>query len=229
MSYYAIDEEAILYLEVPYVAKDFAKKLGAKWDPVKKQWFISCSMDIAAFKQWLVFTKSEHGNMRADYFYLAQVNRNCYKCAQNTLVNAIILPQGFEVVDDSIMEELEKQNIPVEGKLFCRQNYSSIVSYVTYISLEALKEIYKYIDCCFFREEYSMSVDYSYYRSICQHCHSAQGDNYIISEYNSVFHPSNIEDFHKIQFYKIQQKIKIRAGAYSIDYEPLDYMIMQNV
>lgn len=72
-------------------------------------------------------------------------------------------------------------------------------------------------------------MGYSYYRSICQYCRSAQGDNYIISEYNSVFSPVSIDDFNKIQFYKIQQKIKIRAGIHSVGYGPSNSMVLSNI
>lgn len=35
----------------------------------------------------------------------------------------------------------------------------------------------------FFQKKYSYEAGYDYYRSICKHCSSVQGDHFIISEY----------------------------------------------
>ena len=216
-----------IYLEVPYSQKDIAKNLGAKWDPVKKQWYVSGNLDIKPFKKWLPFIETEE-NLRAEYFYLAQANKHCYKCNNSTVVNAIILPEGFEAVDDYTMDELEAQGIHVEKTLFCQQDYQSILSYVTYISPEALDIIYEYTGCSF-KKEYSSSVNYSYYRSICNICLAAQGDNYTISEFNTAFHPINIDDFKKIKFYKIPQKIRVHAGINSVGYSSDNSVVVRNI
>ena len=43
-------QDSKIYLNVPYAEKDAAKALGAKWDPVKKQWYAPANIDIAAFE-----------------------------------------------------------------------------------------------------------------------------------------------------------------------------------
>ncbi len=40
------------YLNVPYVEKDSAKALGAKWDAVNKKWYVSPNVDITPFSRW---------------------------------------------------------------------------------------------------------------------------------------------------------------------------------
>jgi hypothetical protein len=160
-------------------------------------------------------------NFKADYFYLAQAPRNCYKCNRSTLVNAIILPEGFETIDHYTMDELEAEGVDLGDKtLFCSENYLSLLSYVTYISPDALEQIYsQYTNKELFHQAYSATTRSSYYRSICNYCGAAQGDNYVISEFDSTFRPVNIKDFEKIQFHKIEQKIKICAGENSVGYE----------
>lgn len=164
--------------------------------------------------------KSENDiNFIAKYFYLAQTTQNCYKCRENILVNAIVLPESFETIDHEAIEDLEQQGIYVEEfSLFHSQNYRSILSYLTYISSGALEKIYKHVDEHLFQKKYSFSVGYEYYRSICNYCGSAQGDNFVISEYNSTFHPIDIEGFEKIKFYKIDEEIKVSAGSNSVGY-----------
>jgi hypothetical protein len=158
-------------------------------------------------------------NFISKYFYLVQTTQNCYKCRKSILVNAIVLPKGFETIDHCAIDDLEQQGIDVgELSLFCSQNYQSILSYLTYISPGALEKIYKYVDEQLFQKKYSFTANYEYYRSICNYCGSAQGDNFVISEYNSAFYPVNIEDFKKIKFYKIDEEIKAIAASNSAGY-----------
>lgn len=63
----------------------------------------------------------ENENLRAKYFYLAQTQTNCYKCKKSTLINAIILPKGFETIDEYAIEDLEEQGIPVEKNFLFAQ------------------------------------------------------------------------------------------------------------
>lgn len=43
-----------IYLNVPFEEKDLAKKYGAKWDPLCKQWFTFESSDLKQFAKWLI-------------------------------------------------------------------------------------------------------------------------------------------------------------------------------
>lgn len=40
------------FLKVPYAEKDEAKRLGAKWDPVRKKWYVPQGVDVAPFSRW---------------------------------------------------------------------------------------------------------------------------------------------------------------------------------
>lgn len=41
------------YLRVPFAEKDEAKRLGARWDPAKKLWYVQSAPNLAAFERWL--------------------------------------------------------------------------------------------------------------------------------------------------------------------------------
>lgn len=41
------------YLNVPYSEKEEAKKLGARWSPGNKSWFIEEIPDIIPFIKWM--------------------------------------------------------------------------------------------------------------------------------------------------------------------------------
>ena len=92
-------------------------------------------------------------NFRAEYFYLAQTYTNCYRCGRSILVNAIILPEGFEGIDEYAIEDLQEEGISVENNIpFCSYDYFSIVSYLTYISSEALAQIYNHVSNYLFQK-----------------------------------------------------------------------------
>ncbi|RTL24352.1 MAG: hypothetical protein EKK49_21540 [Rhodocyclaceae bacterium] len=40
-------------LKVPFAEKDEAKRLGARWDPANKTWYVKDVEDLAAFARWL--------------------------------------------------------------------------------------------------------------------------------------------------------------------------------
>lgn len=41
-----------IYLDVPFAQKDQAKALGARWDAVRKKWYIPSGTDSAPFAKW---------------------------------------------------------------------------------------------------------------------------------------------------------------------------------
>lgn len=40
-------------LKVPFAEKDEAKRLGARWDPANKTWYVKDAEDLTAFARWL--------------------------------------------------------------------------------------------------------------------------------------------------------------------------------
>ena len=39
-------------LKVPFAEKDEAKRLGARWDPANKVWYVKDVADLSAFARW---------------------------------------------------------------------------------------------------------------------------------------------------------------------------------
>jgi hypothetical protein len=40
-------------LQVPFAEKDDAKRLGARWDPARKVWYVENKADLSPFARWL--------------------------------------------------------------------------------------------------------------------------------------------------------------------------------
>ncbi len=45
-------QSGITYLDVPYIDKDRAKRLGAKWDASARKWYAR-NIDLYNFKKWI--------------------------------------------------------------------------------------------------------------------------------------------------------------------------------
>ena len=43
---------AQVFLNVPYAEKDEAKRLGARWDPARKKWYVPNGVDAEQFSRW---------------------------------------------------------------------------------------------------------------------------------------------------------------------------------
>ena len=42
-----------MILEVPFEEKDEAKRIGAKWDPDLRKWFVPNGIDSKPFSKWI--------------------------------------------------------------------------------------------------------------------------------------------------------------------------------
>ena len=51
-------------LRVPYVEKNDAKKLGARWDPERQTWYVPPGLEIDSFGRWLL--KVPHESTEVD-------------------------------------------------------------------------------------------------------------------------------------------------------------------
>lgn len=43
----------IVWLNVPFADKDRAKRLGARWSPSRKKWYVENKEDLAPFLAWM--------------------------------------------------------------------------------------------------------------------------------------------------------------------------------
>lgn len=215
-------KHGITYIDVPYAEKEQAKKLGARWDPLKSSWFISNALDHSQFVRWLPVPVSVYDiNMRSSYFYLAESKRDCFRCNKSISVYAIILPDGFEHINSDMLDFFDKRGTKNNKVPYSKRHYSSIVSYVSYISPKALESIYKIVDESYFTKRFSKIAKQNYFMNICQHCHAGQGDFFLIEEFSTPFWPRSEEAQKKLVFHKILIDIKIFASGHSAGYDPL--------
>jgi len=109
------------YLNVPYSKKDYAKALGAKWDPVSSTWYVTNAATRQICKKWLPAQKCF-----APYETLIS-QESCYRCGTLSQVAALAVSgveDGQEDLKDIplILMHLEYLNYPFIAML---KNYNS--------------------------------------------------------------------------------------------------------
>lgn len=66
-----------IFLDVPFVEKDAAKALGARWNPSARKWYIATGTDLAPFSAWLPANASISSSINTP-------NNNQYELAEPT-------------------------------------------------------------------------------------------------------------------------------------------------
>src|SRR3954469_22652228 len=94
-------------LKVPFKDKDEAKKLGAKWDSEKKTWYTFFDSKIEIFFNWLEDIGTDHDDISADYFYIAESERKCWDCKKRTKIFTFLL-EKYKKVEAAEEEELNE-------------------------------------------------------------------------------------------------------------------------
>jgi Domain of unknown function (DUF5710) len=86
-------------LNVPFHERDDAKRLGARWDAVRKTWFLPDCAVTALFTKWL--PQQSDINLRCTSYFIAQSVRTCWHCGRDSHVFSFLLPRGHETRQES--------------------------------------------------------------------------------------------------------------------------------
>jgi len=181
-------------LNVPFVEKDEAKKLGAKWDPDNKTWYISKKSNLKLFAKWLPKVLDEwEPNIVANYYYIAESIKTCWKCKRETPVHTFFITK-YEIND----EKWEEQVIP------------TFISNIVKINKEALNTIQVYNNGYF--QDFTKTSQTKYYMNHCKYCKAKQGDFNLHNEPNIAFMPVNEEGLKKMKFYPVKERLEVEGG-----------------
>ncbi len=120
-------EDDIIFLNVPYSERNKVKRLGAKWEPFAKKWYIPRTDELEVFTKWL---PKKFMVLAVAPVYIIESSKICWKC--NNIVQVITLSSEKVIQNE---EDLNKNIESLTGPLVI---YSSI-SYIP-ISLAKLIE-----------------------------------------------------------------------------------------
>ena len=207
-------------LNVPFHDKDVAKRLGVRWNPEEKTWFVADGVDTDPFRQWL--PQPPKINVRSACYFVAQSRRCCWKCERETNVFGVVLPsghaaltemsEGTEIADDA---EYEQWRSRPESVVWVPQDSASILHYITYISetekvrIESLASRY--------RMDFSKTTGTSYWMNHCESCGMKQGDFEVVEEFDAPLRPVNLDHARQILLHQFLEPFE--ASASMIAYE----------
>jgi hypothetical protein len=190
-------------LNVPFHEREDARRLGARWDAVRKTWFLPDRTETAPFTKWL--PRQPDINIRCHSYFVAQSMRACWHCDRDTHVFSFLLPPGHEawrVSDESARWELQAS--------------AAIVYYITWIPSNVQTQIRSLTG--HYRNDFSKTTQSFYWMNHCERCGMKQGDFELFEEFDTPFCPINWQDASRILLHSVRTAFE--ASASSIAYEP---------
>jgi hypothetical protein len=203
-------------LKVPFQEKDEAKRLGARWDPQGKIWFVPDGVDPEPCVRWM--PKTPGVNYRSSHFFVASAPVLCWKCGTPTWVYAIALPGGHEQLD--IDEDAEDGTSGEESWISIDE--PAFLYYIDYLPTavqDRVRALTRH-----FHVDYSKTTDSSYWMNHCEHCSAKQGDFPLFCEPGSPFVPMTESDAAAVTLQRASASFEAHADGYSYDPEFFRYM-----
>lgn len=197
-------------LDVPFAEKDDVKKLGARWDKELKIWYVPKGISEVPFQKWLPFR-----NVRSSKWYVSQTIDYCWKCHEDTLFTAILLPAGHETLEADESNSDEEKNIHSQAYWQVREN-PAFVFYIDDLPAQVLSHLKSFRH--FLSKDYSKTTNSRYWMNHCEHCHAKQGDFPLHCEPNGYFSPIEIPLAEKIQLTLVDSSFTASCGGISHDH-----------
>lgn len=201
----------MLLLNVPYGEKDEAKKLGARWNPDYKKWYVPKKEDYPKFAKWIL---TQGDIVACDALYILEGKQRCFKCGKETRVIGFALENFYEFEGDLYDDEIEatywSDVIRIAGP----------IDPIPAPLLKYLQGKYNY------KDRYSSTTGESHINNCCEHCDVLQGDFFLFHETNSPFFIDSPEKVKNLQIYKVSLKRDLIINA-SVSYGSNDEWIKQ--
>jgi hypothetical protein len=182
-------------LNVPFSQKDEAKKLGARWNPDSKKWFIPDGISDLPFQRWIEKNNPRQDTRPATQTMFAPVwlltsYENCYCCHKNSSVFAIT------------SQAIEDYDVGDENDVHYQTHRADKNHYVSISNLEQVDErIGQYLAKAApnYRMDFSKTQHARVYMNHCEHCQAKLGDFYMHNEPGGAFYPDSYEDAQKMK------------------------------
>jgi hypothetical protein len=190
-------------LQVPFRDKDEAKRLGARWDPSARVWFVPQELEPARFARWL--PADEAPNVRSETYFIASSTRGCWRCGATSPVHGFILPPGHETLDSCDDAEPDTWEPGEEPTLLCYLEWLApeIVARITAVTPH-------------YRIAYSQETGSFYWMNRCAHCDAPFGDHETYCEPGQGFLAFTLEDARRVTLHHVEEPFAAWCGSYSI-------------
>lgn len=160
-----------LALKVPFAEKDQAKKLFARWDAERKNWYATNRKYYYKFKKWI-----PGEIVVTDFLGILQGVVTCWKCGKQTHVSspAITALNTIDIEDGGTITDFSGFDV----YSFPWETASAIMpkQFVEYgRKTRSIKRVF------------SKTKGYAYLGNVCEHCTSLQGNFFLYEEPDSPF------------------------------------------
>ncbi len=185
-------------LNVPYAEKDIVKKLGARWDPINKTWYVPDNVDLKKFSKWIDDLKP---NLILDNLFIAVSQERCWKC-QKVVPVLSLCSKNFTYIENP-------------GKVDSyTQEFKNDLTFFSSINLPSQK-IAQYINnkFPFYYPDYSKTIQSKYWMNHCIFCKAKLGDFFLYNEPGGAFFPIDPDDAKKIELIHISHVEKIEING----------------
>lgn len=197
-------EELRYYLQVPFKEKELAKTRGAKWNPIRKQWYTFDISEYEQFRKWLNF--DSEFTVFADSFFIAESSRLCWKCVRETPVYALYLTKYEYAEWPDYIDMTDEMNQTPEWF----KDSSAFFTEPSEIHVDSIKS-FQHIQHPIIQRIIQISSTQNG-QQYCKNCSAKQGNFFLFEEVDSPFGFLDNDRSKKIKLYKIQYPIKINAG-----------------
>ena len=208
MLWFRMGENEMLLLNVPYKEKDEAKKLGAKWNPDIKKWYVQDRKEYFRFYKWIT---TQGRIVACNNIYVLEGKQKCFKCGRETKVIGFGLEDYYDFsaydIEDGLTKRVEYYNDVIR-----------IVGPIEPIPETILKYLQKNYN---YKMRYSKTTNESHINNCCDNCDVLQGDFFLFSEVDSPFWIDSVEKVKNLKIYRIPLKNDIILDA-SIRYSSTD-------
>lgn len=203
-----------LLLNVPFAQKDEVKKLGAKWNPLLKKWYVESQNDYHKFLKWILNGKDE-ALIICDHIYIVKGTRTCFKCHKNTNVIGFGIENRFEIIDSKVYGG--------DNPCTYENGEINIASYINPLP----KLFYNYLEKTYnYHLSFSKTTSSSSYSNNCQHCNMLQGNFFLFEEVDSPFFIDCVETARSLTLYKIKLHYDFIAEV-NLGFGSSDYLIKE--
>lgn len=186
----------MLYLDVPFTEKDAAKRLGARWNPNMKKWYVEKRFDYPKFAKWILNGEGEM-DVICDHVFLVVGQRKCYRCGNDIPVITFAIEKYCHFWNEDYYEEPPYYE-------WNRQDIHITPDMPDILDIEEYRLFSEYLDECYnYHLGYSRTVGSSYMANHCLACNSLQGDFFLNQEVDSPFFVDSPEKAAQLTLYRI--------------------------
>jgi hypothetical protein len=150
-------------------------------------------------------------NVRAQCYFVAHANTQCWHCGSSTRVLALVLPRDHETLE----ADEQKSGAGDEVEAWQYASVGALLFHVERLNDQVLRRLNGISP--HYRRSYCPGDENAYWANHCEHCEKLLDDQELHCELNGAFVPSSEIAASHIQLQKIQEPLAAAAAGYSFE------------